>query len=116
MLRRSLRDKEATAGQLAYLAEANDLPNVTVRMLPLAAGLYRWAAAGGFTVLTFPAERGRDPEPPTVYTDGPTGALYLDKPREVESYEMIWHSITERALDAAQSSRAMRAMSEEYLR
>jgi transcriptional regulator with XRE-family HTH domain len=114
VLRRSLRDREAMAGQIAYLAEANERPNVTVRVLPLAAGLHRWTAAGSFTLLDFPSQRGRDPEPPTVYSDGPTGALYLDKPREVESYELIWTSITERVLDTAQSSRAMLAMAEEY--
>ena len=103
------------AGQLRYLAESNDKPNVTVRMLPLSAGLHRWASTGGFAILDFPEpeQRGRDPEPPTVYSDGPTGALYLDKTREVDMYESIWLSASERALDSAQSTRAFRALSEE---
>jgi hypothetical protein len=116
VLRRPLRDAEAMAGQVRFLAEANDRPNVTVRVLPLAAGLHRWAAAGGFAILDFPDQRGGDPEPSTVYADGPTGALYLDKPLEVHTYESIWLSARERALDPAQSTRAMWAMSEEYLR
>jgi len=60
-----------------------------------------------------PEQRGRDPEPPTVYSDGPTGALYLDKTREVDMYESIWRSASERAHDRAQSTRAIRALSEE---
>ena len=116
VLRRPISDHEAMAGQLRYLADANDRPNVTVRILPLVNGLHRWVAAGSFTILDFPKERGRDPEPSTVYTDGPTGALYLDKPREVDSYESIWSSASDRARDKAESSRAIRALAEEYLR
>jgi transcriptional regulator with XRE-family HTH domain len=116
VLRRPLADREAMTGQLRFLADVNDLPNVTVRILELEFGLHRWVAAGSFTILDFPKERGREPEPSTVYTDFPTGALYLDKPREVHSYESIWISASDRALNEAESSRAIRALAEEYLR
>src|ERR1700754_3235606 len=112
VLCRPLADREAMVGQLRFLADVNDLPNVTVRILELENGLHHWVAAGSFTILDFPKERGRDPEPSTVYTDGPTGALYLDKPREVHSYEAIWISASSRALDKAESSRAIRAQAE----
>jgi transcriptional regulator with XRE-family HTH domain len=113
VLRRPLQDRSAMAGQLRYLVEANDRPNVAVRLLPFSAGLHRWASGGGFAILDFPEQRGREPEPPTVYSDGPTGALYLDKTREVDMYESIWRSASERAFDSAQSTRAIRALSEE---
>ena len=113
VIRRPIRDQAAMAGQLRYLADANDRPNVTVRMLPFSAGLHHWASTGGFAILDFPEQRGRDPEPPTVYADGPTGALYLDKTREVDMYESIWSSASDRAYDSAQSTRAFRALSEE---
>ncbi|GIF73212.1 helix-turn-helix domain-containing protein [Asanoa siamensis] len=113
VLMRSLRDRSAMAGQLRHLADANEMPNVAVRLLPFSAGLHRWASGGGFAILDFPEQRGREPEPPTVYSDGPTGALYLDKTREVDMYESIWLSASESALDSAQSTRAIRALSEE---
>jgi len=116
VLLRPIPDPEAMAGQLEALAEANDRPNVTVRVLPLEKGFHRWVAAGSFTILDFPSERGREPEPSTVYTDGPTGALYLDKPREVHAYESIWTSASERALSEAESTRAIRALAKEYVR
>ncbi len=44
--------------------------------------------SGSFEVLRFPANgNGEDSEPPTVFSDLFTGAIYLDKPREVERYD-----------------------------
>ena len=40
--------------------------------------------SGLFVILRFPVNGdGRESEPATVYKDGFTGALYLDKPQEV---------------------------------
>jgi hypothetical protein len=35
----------------------------------------------------------------------PTGALYLDKPKEVATYEDIWNSVADQTLDEGQSLR-----------
>ncbi len=42
---------------------------------------------------------GRETEPTTVYVDGFTGALYLDKPHEVERYANAFENIWGAALD-----------------
>lgn len=43
--------------------------------------------SGPFVILRFPVNGdGRKSEPATVYKDGFTGGLYLDKPQEVELY------------------------------
>ena len=48
---------------------------------------YQCGCMGPFVILRFPLNGdGRDSEPATVYMDGFTGALYLDKPAEVERY------------------------------
>ncbi|MGQ0773435.1 MAG: Scr1 family TA system antitoxin-like transcriptional regulator [Pseudonocardiales bacterium] len=39
------------------------------------------------------------PEPPTVCIEGFTGALYLDKPREIERYDAVFANLWESSLD-----------------
>ncbi|MFI2662892.1 helix-turn-helix domain-containing protein [Micromonospora carbonacea] len=102
VLRRPLRDRAAMVRQLDALTVAGGQHNVTVRVLPLDAGLFRWSQAGTFTMLDFP-QQVREPEPTTIYSDGPCGAVYLDKPHEIETYEEAWRSLAERALSGAES-------------
>ena len=65
----------------------SELPNVSLRVVPYSAGLHPGLMSGPFVILRFPLNGdGRDSEPATVYVDGFTGALYLDKPGEVERY------------------------------
>ncbi|MBE9498144.1 hypothetical protein IHE61_03390 [Streptomyces sp. GKU 257-1] len=48
---------------------------------------------------------GTDSEPPTLYADGYTGCLYLDKPKEVEAFADAFDSIWTTALDEHASRR-----------
>ncbi|WBB71851.1 helix-turn-helix transcriptional regulator [Micromonospora sp. WMMD1128] len=102
VLRRPLRDRTAMVRQLDSLVVASQRHNIGVRVLPLSIGLYRWASAGTFTMLDFPDDV-REPEPTTIYMDGPCGAVYLDKPYEIQTYEEAWRSLGERTLDADES-------------
>ena len=86
---------------------------MSVRVLPFSAGLHKAAGAGAFAVLDF-AERGTHPDPPTVYSEGPTGALYLDKPAEVAAFEGIWADLDKLALDERQSYDLIASVAEEY--
>jgi hypothetical protein len=77
------------------------------------AGIHRAALAGGpFTILEF-APTSRGPEPSIVYSDGLTGALYLDKPREVAAYDEVWKSIHAAALDESRSRKLVAALMKE---
>ncbi|MFC6023158.1 helix-turn-helix domain-containing protein [Plantactinospora solaniradicis] len=113
VLRRPLRDRAAMGRQLDYLVAAGGRHNVTVRVLPLDAGLHRWAMAGGFTLLDFTTENVRDPEPTTVYMDGPCGAVYLEKPHKIEIYEDAWRSLTTLALNPEESQALITAIAKE---
>jgi len=95
----------ADAEQLRHLAQATARKNVNVRILPFAAGLhYASMASGSFAILDFPLDpRGEPTEPTTVYTDSLTGALYLDKPSEVEAYTQLWDGACSDCLSARQS-------------
>jgi hypothetical protein len=103
------------AEQLRHIDEVTSgLPNVSVRVLPLSAGLHRAAMAGGsFVILDFSPD-GAHPEPSTVYSDGLTGALYLDKPQEIAAYSTVWDSIVSSALDETASKRLITAIAEEH--
>lgn len=83
VLHRPLGGKDVHDEQLEYLLEATTRPNVTVQIVPLQRG--RCAAEGSFTLLRF-AEPSL---PDVVYLEHLCGAIYLDKPEEVELYAKI---------------------------
>ena len=64
--------------------------------------------SGPFVILRFPVNGdGRESEPATVYKDGFTGALYLDKPQEVERYAQAFGSHEELARERLARSRSV---------
>jgi hypothetical protein len=86
--------------QLERLAEASELPNVSIKVMPFSAGLHHGIMSGPFVILRFPLNgTGQDTEPPTVYVESFTGALYLDKPREIDRYDTAFSNIWESSLD-----------------
>jgi transcriptional regulator with XRE-family HTH domain len=104
ILRRPVGGTQIMAEQLAHLAEVSELPNVSLRVVPFSAGLHSGMMSGPFVILRFPLNGdGRESEPATVYMDGFTGALYLDKPNEVERYAQAFDGIWATALDEAKS-------------
>lgn len=102
------------AGQLERLAEASGLPNITLRVVPFSAGFNLGMLSGPFIILRFPpANGGGEPEPPTVYSDLFSGALYLDKPHEVARYDQVFEEIWEKSLDEASSRKLILKTAEE---
>lgn len=100
VLRRPVGGPVVMAEQLERLAEVADYPNVSIRVIPFEAGLHHGLMSGPFVILRFPTNGdGREAEPPTVYVDGFTGALYLDKPGEIERYDGAFHAIRASALN-----------------
>jgi transcriptional regulator with XRE-family HTH domain len=82
--------------QLQHLLEAAERPNVTIQIVPFAAGLH--AAAGGpFSILRF-AERDL---PDIVYLEQLASSLYLDKRETVDHYMAVMDRL---CLEASPSS------------
>ena len=99
-IRRPVGGKEVMAEQLTQLAVIGELPNVSLKIMPFSTGLHHGIMSGPFVILRFPLNGdGKETEPPTVYVDGFTGALYLDKPAEIERYAQAFTDIWETALD-----------------
>ncbi|WP_052848098.1 helix-turn-helix domain-containing protein [Streptomyces avicenniae] len=107
VLRRPIGGADIMAHQLAHLVYITELGNITFRVVPLAAGAHDGVVTGPFNILRFPLSAdGRQTEPTTIYADGYTGGLYLDKPSEVEQYDCAFQGIWDAALDE-QASREL---------
>jgi transcriptional regulator with XRE-family HTH domain len=108
---------EVMAAQLHRLAELNERPNVSIRVVPFSAGAHRGLDTGPFKIMRFPTTGdGRDHEPPTVYVQGFTGALYLDKPSEIDRYAEAFAVIWDNALPQQRSSALFRQTAREMTR
>jgi transcriptional regulator with XRE-family HTH domain len=74
--------------QLAHLLDVTTRPNTTLQVVPFARG--GSAAESAFTLLRF-----AEPElPDIVYLEHLCGALYLDKPDEIEVYTKVAQRLT----------------------
>ena len=105
VLRRSVGQPPLMARQLVHLLEVGKRSNVSIRILPFAAGEHGgMSACNSFMMLDFPDDPGGEPiEPPTAYVDTLTGAMYLNKPGEYAAYKLVWRDLWKKALSATQS-------------
>jgi transcriptional regulator with XRE-family HTH domain len=114
VLRHPVGGPEIMADQLDHLAEVAELPNVSLRVIPLSAQLHPGMLAGSFTLVRFPLNgSGEESEPPTVYAELLTGAVYLDKPSEIERYSSAFNAIWQQALDEPSSRDLIRQAGED---
>jgi len=93
-------------GQLEWLAVASARPNVTLQVLPFAAGLPP-VTAGSFSVL----ESRATGTPDVVYLENKTRVFYLDSAAEVQRYEQAFDLLSRMALDPAESLELIRRTS-----
>jgi transcriptional regulator with XRE-family HTH domain len=101
-LRRPVGSQEIVCEQLRYLIEAADHPAVTLQILPFSAGGHP-AMGGPFTIL-----RSAEPDlQDVVYIEQLTGALYLDKPSEVDSYLQVMEQLCLQAEPAASTGKLL---------
>jgi transcriptional regulator with XRE-family HTH domain len=99
-------------GQLAHLARIAQEPRIGLRVLPTDTGPHHATLAGSFVILDFPPKGTRPSEPTTVYSESLTGALYLDKARDVATYAEAWSALEDLALDEEQSRELVVAIKE----
>ncbi|TDC20601.1 XRE family transcriptional regulator [Streptomyces sp. 8K308] len=117
VLRRPVGSPTLMAVQLRRMVELAELPTVALRVTHFGGGLHIGMLTGQFTILRFPVtEGGRETEPPTVYADGFTGSLYLDKPGEIARYDAAFGDLWRAALDEAASDRLILEVVGEYER
>ena len=116
-LRCPVGGNDVMASQLEHLVKMNELEHVQVRVMPFQAELHAGFHSGPFINLRFPVKAdGRESEPPTVYVESFTGALYLDKAIECAKYDAAWQNIWNSALDEAASAELMERAARELRR
>jgi hypothetical protein len=97
-LRRPVGGVKVMQAQLRRLAEAAELPTVTLQVVPFQAGGHD-AAGGSFTILRF-----TEPDvPDVVYIEQLTGAIYLEKPAATDHYLDIMNRLSAISLSPAQT-------------
>lgn len=73
VLLRVVGNPATMAEQLQHLLDVGRFPNVSIRVLPLSAGLHFGAVAGPFVMLDFPLRNRVEPDPPVIYSESLTG-------------------------------------------
>ncbi|WP_245568797.1 helix-turn-helix domain-containing protein [Nocardia concava] len=112
-LRRVVGGPKTMAAQLRHLAALP--PNVTVQILPAAAGFPLGVSPGPFTILDFETDEDGEPvEPTVIYVESYAGDLYLEGTTSVELYRQAHTAIRAAALDAADSKNMLRRLAKEF--
>ena len=94
VLRRPIGPTGMMGAQLDHLIDTAEPPTVALRVVPFAAGWHAGLQTGKFNSLRFPvAPDGTATEPPTVYVESYTGALYLEKQNEIDRYDQAFAGI-----------------------
>ena len=101
-LRRPLGGREVMRAQLRHLIELTQSPQVTLQLMPFDRGGHS-AAGGSFAILRF-AEADL---PDIVYIEQLTGALYLDRPEELDHYREVMNSLSAEAETPIESERQL---------
>jgi transcriptional regulator with XRE-family HTH domain len=101
---------EVMRDQLRRLVEATRLPNVTLQILPFAAGAHA-GMDGTFAILDFPDAE----DPNVVFAENATGGLFLEKSDELRKYNSIFDTIRSSALSTEESRDMIVMLAEEPL-
>ncbi len=102
--------------QLEYLAKVGLAPNISIRIVPHRIGSHLGLLAGSFGLMEFPSQlTSRLTEPPVVYVQGYTGALYLDHESEIAQYRQAVTQIDRVALNESTSRDLLLKVAREYL-
>jgi transcriptional regulator with XRE-family HTH domain len=93
VLHRPVGGRVAMRAQLEWLIDRAALPNVTIQVLPFAAGAHA-GMDGPFLILGFPEQI----DPDVVYVDTTTAGIYLEDPAEILRYTLMFDHLRAAAL------------------
>ncbi|WP_069164354.1 helix-turn-helix domain-containing protein [Nocardia altamirensis] len=114
-LRRAIGGRGVITEQLKHLSEVGALPNISVRVIPLAAQAYSGLTIGPFDMLEFPQHPTTHlMEPPVIYLQGKTDAQYLEKADEIQEYQNAYTDLQRSALDESDSRALIQQIVTEY--
>jgi transcriptional regulator with XRE-family HTH domain len=102
VVRRQVGGPSVMAGQLGYLIEVAKLPNMTLQVLPFAAGEHA-GMDGEFTLLHY--RESADPD--VVYIENTGSDLYLEGPEVTRRYNRIFDRLRAAAQNPGESIRTL---------
>ena len=108
VVRQLVGDPEIMAEQLHFLAEAADLPNVMIQVLPFRAGAHG-GMTGAFEILGFPEPI----DPDVVYLENMASALFLEEPADIARYVRVFDYLRATALSPQATSAMLASAAEE---
>lgn len=103
VIRRHVGPPHVMAAQLRHVAEISTYPNVTVLVVPIAAGAHPGFESAGFSILEFAEETRRSQ---ACFVEGAVGALWAEREADRQRMVRVFHHLQNLALDA-DASRAM---------
>ncbi|MGH3827068.1 MAG: DUF5753 domain-containing protein, partial [Pseudonocardiaceae bacterium] len=95
-------------GQLEQLLELSGRPNISIQVLPFAAGAHP-GMEGAFAIVTLP-----DLAHDVGYVEGPAGSIYLEEQDDVRNCIMHFAVLSSLALSAAESAELISTTLERY--
>ncbi|MEV3960898.1 helix-turn-helix transcriptional regulator [Nocardia sp. NPDC050193] len=114
-LRHQVGGREVMSEQLRHLISVSKVPNVSLRVVPFGAGPHSGLVVQSFTLFEFPSLRsGRPPEPPVVFVEGFTGALFLEAGEAIDRHREAVSGVRAVALHEDDTRRLLQEIAEEY--
>ena len=98
VIRRPVGGLAVMRNQLMHLVSLADLPNVTIQVVPFAAGVHP-GMKGPFKVIEFDDE----PDEDVAFLEGPHGDIISDDPEETGRYLEAFHRVAQLALEPSES-------------
>jgi transcriptional regulator with XRE-family HTH domain len=92
-LHRKVGGSKVMQGQMNYLVEVAQLPNVTLQVLPFEKGAHP-GVIGAFSLIEFPDITDND----VVYVDSPAGNIYLEKAIDLRRYTLVFDHLRAAAM------------------
>ncbi len=106
-LSRPIGGPAVMAAQLERLAEASQLPTVTIQVLPFSQGAHAGMGVG-FTIMEFAGSS----DPSVVYLENLSGALFLDRHYHVGTHSLAFDHLRAAALSPADTVTLLRVRAE----
>jgi hypothetical protein len=107
-IRRPIGGPYVMAGQLRYLLEVGELPNVAIRVIPFSAGEYG-VMTGAVTILGFTQPDGPD----AVYLEYPGGGQWIEKANDIAKFARTFDDALTLALSVEESAALIREGAEQ---
>ncbi|MEU8145887.1 helix-turn-helix transcriptional regulator [Nonomuraea sp. NPDC048901] len=94
VIRRHVASRQTMKAQLNHLIEMSETPNVTLQVLPFAAGPHP-AMDGGFVIIGFPEAN----DPDVIYQESQSGSLYMEESALIDRYNVVFNHLMAKADD-----------------